>query len=84
MDLNPRVVQVRRRSRRLQGSAPPQEVIERRESSLADSRFASKPQNRPTVLPSASTSIAWAAGVLPSPGIVCMSPQSATIQPAPV
>ena len=29
-------------------------------------------------------SIANAAGVLPSPGIVIMSPQSATIQPAPV
>ena len=31
-----------------------------------------------------SMSTLIAAGVLPRPGIVCMSPQSATIQPAPV
>ena len=41
-------------------------------------------QNSPTVSPDSSMSIANAAGVFPSPGIVIMSPHSATIQPAPV
>ncbi len=41
-------------------------------------------QNSPTVSPCASTSIAYAAGVFPRPGIVIMSPHSATIHPAPV
>ena len=50
----------------------------------ADSRLREENQNRPTVLPASSTSIAKAAGDFPRPGIVCMSPQSATIHPAPV
>ena len=41
-------------------------------------------QNSPTVLPRASTSMSNAAGAFPSPGMVIMSPQSATIHPAPV
>src|SRR5262249_7634633 len=43
-----------------------------------------KAQNKPPVSPSASMSIANAAGVFPRPGIVIMSPHSATSQPAPV
>ena len=46
--------------------------------------LANKPQKRPTVLPSASMSIEKAAGFVPRPGMVCMSPQRATIHPAPV
>jgi hypothetical protein len=45
---------------------------------------AGEAQYRPTVRPSGSRSISNAAGCLPSPGIVCISPQSATSQPAPV
>jgi REP element-mobilizing transposase RayT len=41
-------------------------------------------QNRPTVRPDASMSTFCKAGVAPRPGIVCMSPQRATSQPAPV
>lgn len=41
-------------------------------------------QNKPTVSPDSSMSIAKAAGAFPSPGIVIISPHSATIQPAPV
>ena len=42
-----------------------------------------EPQNNPTTLPSASTSIVSAPGVLGSPGIVRMSPAYATTKPAP-
>src|SRR6185312_10032312 len=72
-----------RESGRLQGRVPPQAGIERRES---DQRIPARgeTQNKPTMLPCSSTSMENAAGVLPRPGIVCMSPQSATIQPAPV
>ena len=40
-------------------------------------------QNRPTVRPCSSMSTPMKAGVLPRPGIRCMSPQSATTKPAP-
>ena len=40
-------------------------------------------QNNPEILPSASTSILDAAGTFGSPGIVIMSPVSATTKPAP-
>ena len=41
-------------------------------------------QRRPTVFPAASMSIRSAAASAGRPGIVCMSPHIATIQPAPV
>ena len=41
-------------------------------------------QRKPTIRPSASTSMRSAAGCAGRPGIVCMSPHSARIQPAPV
>ena len=44
----------------------------------------SRDQKRPTVRPSSSMSTLNAAGLALRPGIVCMSPQSATSQPAPV
>ena len=46
-------------------------------------RAAAVPQNSPVMFPSSSTSIFSAAGTLGSPGIVMMSPVSATTNPAP-
>ena len=46
--------------------------------------YVGRSQRRPTVAPAASTSIRRAAASVGSPGIVCMSPQTATIHPAPV
>ena len=51
---------------------------------LLEHRGAYLHQKSPTVRPWSSMSTLKAAGVAESPGIVCMSPQSATSQPAPV
>ena len=46
-------------------------------------RMTVKAQNNPTILPSAPTSIASAAGTFGRPGIVMTSPQIATTNSAP-